>query len=752
MSDSISGFDYFLTLVDNRIRSHCSYSYKYLTLHFQQLLPELEDYLQVCSRAENDILQKAYYVEAIEQLKMLGGDVSDQFCLSMMQAFWPMAHLQAGVLKTGRQDQRQDKPECMDDELYQLAQYYSQRSEDSLMGIHRFYVFLLHGVVIKKQNHPVSPLVIANAINNALWVCRFHDHVKRSIYSFLDEYFFQVLDNFYTDILETLEKMYGKGLPKKSTAKLNTGLNAGAAFDEGPLLADIETLETIDSDFNHLIEYAYIPADIEQSYGQSLHLKFYQQAEVAGVACADISREDIDKILVGLQGAYDPATDGDVIQLIEQELEWKKDADTFYTINEHDENIINLMTLIFKEISRHQTQDLAHLFMRLTLPFTRLVLMDELFLHDKSHEARVFLDKLLVLSHSSHKSRVLKNQIHYCVLKIVLKFRNKIAVFNQVTQKVQDMLKDNERAFEAHLKLTSARIQAEEQLHQAQDVVGQMLQYRLESVSRVLIFHRVLIQVWKTILCQIFLHEGRNSEQWKHACQLLNFSMRLSDRKISSMKREESKQLAQKFQLLQTFLQSYHYSVEHQKLFCTQLKSLYSLLLQGLKLEDIDEDALPGHEKMCLWLTQLHAKASEYDFSNPHSLIGAEHQGLKKRSSSHFLRSFRAVDKANAEQFVNDLKLGQWMMVIVNQQPLACMLVYQADKFDTYIFCDKQHKQTFRRHRSQLIEDIEKGFASPLLNQLSFQGNLSQVVARLQQQSHVWAMPEHKAGALLGPH
>lgn len=730
MTKTFEGFNFFLSQIKPGLKDVTSYAFGYLLEQYSAIINQAEGHLLKAARDLKNENEKARFIAAMEQCQHMKTGMISAFGHGMMEALKPMnghpAEAQPNLYFQGSVNAlashaREDETFMLDATTKALRQYENFTNE-----IANALQKTLPEAGITRQNNPFNPMIIGNALFASLKITTMHSSAKKEILVLFEQQLLQTMAPFYTRVILHLKeagirvKMQGPTLQSQS-------ITPGTCDDDDiPLLEPVTLeLDTIDSNFNNLIDNGVIAPHYHSKGYTPLELQYTADPQKKIII---IPTKAIDQLLANLQKGYDPASDGELPDYIKSHLVIESRSGEVNVIRRHDENIINLVSLVFDEIAEGQDKRMADLFYRLKVPYTRLILTDELFFHDSTHPARELLDQLLLLSYSSHDDEILYRQLQTSIMKILMRYNGETLIFSDLVKVVKGYHENNKGPFSEGLEKMRQQLESEEQKRFAYSSVSELINQRSKRLTRRLRFHILLEKIMTGILANILLTEGNESRHWKLATKLLDIVLILTDKSESPHFSALSADLVNIVLKLSQFLSEHGVEPDRKKTFLDQFQEIQTLLAQGKKPGDIDDDELGYTFDVDMIIDDYD---SEMVAGIDTSRIGHEHKKSANARELELLAENKRPPRNGVTAFVKNLKLGQWMNFVVDNERIPCSPGYYSRQKDSYIFCDRHNKKLFERKRDEIVEDMLAGFACPLETTLSFDGNLARVITKL---------------------
>lgn len=433
----------------------------------------------------------------------------------------------------------------------------------------------------------------------------------------------------------------------------------------------------------------------------------------AVAAAQPISTADLLRLLSHLQH-YVPAThevdDFELGQQLEQLLlRVSVRSGTRRRIDVADEDMINLVGLLFAFIQGDDNlpDSLRALIGRLHIPLLKVALLDKGLFSRASHPARRLLNEIAGAAIGWEcGGDGMRDSLHLRVERIVQRLLNDFAedaslfaelledflAFNQDERRRNELLEQRTRdAEEGRARTLQAR-------QQVQHALNQRLRGRL--LPQVVV--QMLVQAWSQVLLLAWLKQGEASQAWRDALQTM-------DTLLASITPPHEPH---------TLLQ--------------QVPGLLKALRDGLASVALDSAAT---REFFLQLEQLHLRACAGTAMQP----GGEGQPLSEVLVAEDIVLAIAEEPACAPlQFadgqaaavrqVQRLRIGTWVEVLDEDEPLRCKLVARIDSSDRLVFANRTGMKVREWNGASLALALHRGDVRVLDDGLLFERALEAVL------------------------
>lgn len=206
----------------------------------------------------------------------------------------------------------------------------------------------------------------------------------------------------------------------------------------------------------------------------------------------------------------------------------RSDDQTVEAIQRTDEDVINLMSLLFDHILGDKDLPVAMkaLIGRLQIPLLKVAIIDKRFFNDADHPARRLLNALaragIGWSSRDPRGDVLYAQIERVVLRILNDFSSDVGLFVELHAEFTaffDMQRNREEVADKRTRETEeGRARAD----LARAMVQQTLTRRMAGKQLPPVAVRLLQDAWRNVLYINCLKEGTESESWRQAVKVVD--------------------------------------------------------------------------------------------------------------------------------------------------------------------------------------------------------------------------------------
>ncbi len=206
----------------------------------------------------------------------------------------------------------------------------------------------------------------------------------------------------------------------------------------------------------------------------------------------------------------------------------RSDEETVEAIKQADEDVINLVSMLFDFILDDDDLPTAMkaLIGRLQIPLLKVAILDKSFFNAESHPARRLLNALakagIGWSSKDPGGDVVYAKIEEVVFRILNEFIDEIELFEELLTEFMEFHEQQQKREDAVDKRTREAEEGRARAELARAMVQQTLNRRLTGRQLPLVVVRLLQDAWRNVLYLNCLKEGTESESWKQAVKVVD--------------------------------------------------------------------------------------------------------------------------------------------------------------------------------------------------------------------------------------
>ncbi|QXH46134.1 DUF1631 domain-containing protein [Pseudomonas xanthosomatis] len=428
-----------------------------------------------------------------------------------------------------------------------------------------------------------------------------------------------------------------------------------------------------------------------------------------------ISTSDLLRLLTHLQHyvpAPGEADDFNLGQQLEQLLlRVSVRSGTRRHIAASDEDMIHLVALLFGYIEADDNlpTSLRALIARLHIPLLKVALIDKAMFSRATHPARRLVNEIAAVAIGwEADGEGLRDSLHLRVERVVQRLLNDFSedctLFNELLDEFLAFSQDERRRNELLEQRTRDAEEGRARTLQARLKVQDELNKRLRGRVLPLAVVQMLEQAWSQVLLLAWLKQGEASTAWADA--LATVDALLASIAPHPQAGQLLEQLPGLLKALRDGLAGVALDSAATRDFFQQLEQLHLRACGGTPVEGV---ALPD-----VWVqSDIVLAIAEESACAPSLLPGEEEPAL------------RQVDR---------LRLGNWVEVMDDDEPLRCKLVARIDNSDRLVFTNRTGMKVREWNRAGLAMALRRGEVRLLDDGLLFERALEAVLEQLRGQ------------------
>lgn len=377
-----------------------------------------------------------------------------------------------------------------------------------------------------------------------------------------------------------------------------------------------------------------------------------------------------------------------------------------------DEDMINLVGLLFAYIHGDDNLPLSlrALIARLHIPLLKVALLDKGLFSRASHPARRLLNEIAGAAIGWEcGGEGLRDSLHLRVERTVQRLLNEFAedasLFAELLDDFLAFNQDERRRNELLEQRTRDAEEGRARALQARQQVQQVLNQRLRGRVLPQVVVQMLVQAWSQVLLLAWLKQGEASQAWRNALDTL-------DTLLASISPPHEPQV-----LLQ------------------QVPGLLKSLRDGLASVALDSQAT---REFFQQLEQLHLRACTGTALLPDSddqalaeVLVAEDIVLAIAEEPACAPMQFADGQAVALRQVQRMRIGTWVEVFDEDEPLRCKLVARINSSDRLVFANRTGMKVREWNGASLAQALHRGEVRALDDGLLFERALEVVLESL---------------------
>jgi hypothetical protein len=206
----------------------------------------------------------------------------------------------------------------------------------------------------------------------------------------------------------------------------------------------------------------------------------------------------------------------------------KSDEKVVEAVNQADEDVINLVSMLFDFILDDDDLPMAMkaLLGRLQIPLLKVAIIDKSFFNAEKHYARQLLNLLakagIGWNQKDPGGDALYTKIEEVVFRILNEFISDISIFDDLLKEFTEFYEQQQKRTDSIDKRTREAEEGRARADMARAMVQQTLNRRLTGRQLPIVVVKLMQEGWKHVLYINCLKEGTESEPWKQAVKVVD--------------------------------------------------------------------------------------------------------------------------------------------------------------------------------------------------------------------------------------
>lgn len=390
----------------------------------------------------------------------------------------------------------------------------------------------------------------------------------------------------------------------------------------------------------------------------------------------------------------------------------KSDSKTVEAVKQADEDVINLVSMLFDFILDDDDLPMAMkaLLGRLQIPLLKVAIIDKSFFNAEKHEARQLLNLLakagIGWNQKDPGGDALYTKIEETVFRILNEFISDISIFSDLLKEFSDFYDQQQKRTESIDKRTREAEEGRARADMARAMVQQTLNRRLTGRQLPVVVVKLLQEGWKHVLYINCLKEGTESEPWKQAVKVVDAVV------WSVIPQPGPDWIARLRNVSPKLMNSLKKGLSAVNYDALATESLLKELAQ------VHLDLMGGHEMPTVTVVDSDAARSgapaagtiSADHMNAGNMASATTVVLPSDSLQPAISETLPSDDENVQK-VNQLNVGSWVEFVQTDRRDRHKLVARIRSVDKLIFANRRGIKVAEMTAMKLAVDMSQGRA-----------------------------------------
>ncbi len=434
---------------------------------------------------------------------------------------------------------------------------------ENIFALLKRFSVLASGTKLKSDHNPIGPYVIVNSFANSIRTLELDVHINLIVYKLFERNVMSQLNNIYNNINDFLARQgiipeiqyninsNGSGSSATSTSNFNSQTTKPNELgSEQPALQNepnnsynprVSTNQNI-SDEN----YQLISSLFKQNENVKPNLNANSSTPMANIdlnsmlnALSILQTDLLNKTKVENSDSKSPT---EIKQELLDQLHSLDEKSKEKVVRKKDEDTIDLVGMLFQFIvdDRDLPAEIQVILARLQIPYLKIALEDKNLFADKTHPARVLLDKLSLASVGWTQENDVKNKFSDKLTEITHRIFDSETYdkdfFDQIISDFDKFRKKQKKKSEVLQKRTQEKSLGQDKIQQAKAYTANLLVSKMTSKHMPLLIRDILLGEWSNVLVLIFLRHSEDSSEFAEKVSFVDKAIELSnpDEKINS--------------------------------------------------------------------------------------------------------------------------------------------------------------------------------------------------------------------------
>jgi len=720
-------YDLLLAAIKHNLKAAADFAFQHSCERFSATLNQANSSLKQAARDTQDNSEKEAYILAMEACNKQQSQMLYCFQQELLQSY--------RILIDDEPSLKQQHTELVSEDVEQRSRIFvhqliadSQRFFDkNISSSTKALKQILPLNHINAHNNPFAPNVLIEACYKSISQTGLSSQSKQYLLLHFQHQWFVKMGGFYQNLAERLRLagVQSASIPEPTRQNLQNH-----SFRLDTVEVEAFTGESNFHDKEHVLQSNEVSDAIGLIQGTSIPPAFSESnyltmEDTAPAQHQVLTNSTVINLIGNMQKGYEPESDGDVIRYIKKEISLSSKPHMQFIVSRTQENTINLISLSFSILTAQLSPKIAKLILRLKPAYARIALSDDIFFHDSLHPARRLLDILLELINGPGDDSMIARYVQKIVMKVQLRFKGDTDLFEELYADVENYIHTEQKQSEANQARLINQFSEQENMDMAIQACQTSLSALIQPLNSALEFFDFFIQLLSPALAEQYLQHGSEGEYWLEINKDLQTLFSIMAMHDSVAIRSEIKTLTDINQKISHLLNAYKTPPADKQILLDQLQDLQIMQMQGKHLISIYDSQLKHHQKISEYLQQHHAekKASEQS-----QFIGYQHCQLK---TAKYAQLVEAINPAEAKQCVENLAIGDWISIMLDQQVNTIQYGFFSRSRDSFIFFNRLHEKAFERNKGELIKDFASGFACKVEAIANFDTALLQVSKKI---------------------
>ncbi len=426
---------------------------------------------------------------------------------------------------------------------------------ENIFALLKRFSVLASGTKLKSDHNPIGPYVIVNSFANSIRNLELDIHINLIVYKLFERNVMSQLNRVYNNINDILarqgiipEIQYNVG-SNRSGASPATHFNSQTT---APKTEELDSQQSSTENQQQQLESNNITNQNISDENYQLISKLFKQNENASanqnsnnsVPIANIDLNSMLNALSILQTDLinkakiensDTKSPTEIKQELLDQLHALDEESKEKVVRKKDEDTIDLVGMLFQFIvdDRDLPAEIQVILARLQIPYLKIALEDKNLFADKTHPARVLLDKLSRASVGWTPENDVKNKFIGKLTDITHRIFDAENYdkdfFDQIISDFDKFNAKQKKKAEVLQKRTQEKSLGQDKIQQAKEYTAKLLVSKMTDQHMPKLVRDILLGEWSNVLVLIFLRHNKDSKEFAQKVSFVDQAIKMSN-------------------------------------------------------------------------------------------------------------------------------------------------------------------------------------------------------------------------------
>ncbi|HIP52975.1 MAG TPA: DUF1631 domain-containing protein [Chromatiales bacterium] len=679
------------------------------------MFEKLDDTLyELADKADNNKLQTTYF-EAMREMRKVRDRVDRRFredLLRQFDDFWVYGPKPVERSDTEEYLTEDDLSLIDDDEMEEtlavtnMVSKNENRYQRELHALDERFSYLLGGHEVACDVNPLGPAILCRTFRETMRGVDVDIPVRLVIYKLFDRQVMHYIGGMYDEINTMLVKM--GVLPKLVLRRRHNPVAPSVRRTARAMVAP----QPVRSRGEREDGAAAGEAEVFAALRQLLDERRGEPAAVDARSSITVTTQDLLSVLSDLQqtSREEMVTEATTVaedqenglrEVLLKEIGRTKAGDAVRSLGQMDDDTIDVISMLFEFILEdgHLPDAMKALISRLQIPILKVAILDKTFFSKKLHPARRLLNTLAQAAvgwtdDGDRSENGLYGRVERIVSRVLNEFNDDPALFDELNTEFSAYLEQEQRGAQVAEERTNQVTRGKEQLEVAKQVVAEEIAKWLEGRAAVPeVVLSILNEGWKDVLLLIYLRQGKDSEEWMRAVELMEKLLWSVEPKMAYDERQTLlRRIPELLKGLREGLDSISFDQHKTARLFKELQACHIACLRGDEVEAAEVGDRGRSFIQATSATPARGAKGGKAYAAP-----ARRPKPKTREA---VQSNKQV-----HELVSALNVGTWVEIKREGEPaLRVKLSWRSDMSDTYVFVDRKGIKRLELHAAELAD------------------------------------------------